>query len=132
MKQRTQRNEGGIQQDIETAGGGKAVARDGVRAVTSGVEKAAQDAIGFANFAGDFAKTKLGLVDEDDVWNNTDHKDYIGSQRDLVMAEPRSQAGEFARDMVSFVVTQRQLGAATGLNKAAAGKGLTQPSTYRR
>lgn len=102
-------------------------AGDAVKAVTSGVEKAAQDAIGFANFAGDFAKTKLGMVEEDDVWNNTDHKDYIGSQRDLIMAEPRSQAGQFARDMVSFVVMQRQLGAATGLNKAVAGKGLINP-----
>lgn len=116
-----------IDQDIENATGFGAVTRDGVRAVTSGVEKAVQDGIGFANFAGDFAKTKLGLVDQDDEWNNVDHANYRGSERDLVMAEPRSQAGLIARDIVSFVVAQRQLGAATGLNKLTQGKGLINP-----
>ena len=114
-------------EQIENAEGFGAFTRDSVRAVTSGVEKAGQDAIGFANFAGDFAKTRMGLVDPDDEWNNTDHANYRGSERDLIMAEPRSQAGQFARDMVTFVVMQRQLGAVTGLNKVAAGKGLINP-----
>jgi len=112
---------------IENADGAEGFTRDAIRAVTSGVEKAAQDAIGFANFAGDFAKTKMGLVDPDDEWNNVDHANYRGSERDLVLAEPRSQAGLIARDLVSFVVTQRQLGAVTGLNKLTQGKGLINP-----
>ena len=117
--------EGNYQPVIATTS--KGIARDTVRAVTSGVEKAGQDAIGFANFAGDFVKTRMGLVDPDDEWNNTDHANYRGSERDLVMAQPRSQAGLVARDLVSFVVMQRQLGGATGLNKLTAGKGLINP-----
>ena len=113
-----------MQADIENAEGFGAVARDSLRAVTSGTEKAVQNVIGTANFAGDFAKTKLGLVDKDDVWNNTDHKNYIGSQRDLVFAEPRSTAGQMARDLVSFVVMARQIGGVTGLSKAAQGANL--------
>ena len=98
-----------------------------VKAVTSGVEKAVQDTIGAANFVGDLAKTKLGMVEEDDEWNNVDHEDYRGSERDLVFAEPRSTAGQMARDLVSFVVLQRQLGAVTGINKYTAGKNLLHP-----
>ena len=105
---------------IENAGGLEGFTRDAVRVIPSGIDKAAQDAIGFANFAGDFAKTKLGMVEEDDVWNNTDHKDYKGSERDLVLAEPRSTAGQFARDMVSFVTMANKVKAVTGLGKAGA------------
>ena len=55
------------QEEFETAAGGATgFAREASRVVTSGVEKAAQSTIGFANFAGDLAKTRLGLVDEDD------------------------------------------------------------------
>ena len=95
------------------------ILRDSVRAVTSGVDKAVQSGIGFANYAGDFAKTRLGLVDEDDEWNNVDHAHYRGSERDLVMAEPRSVAGEFARDMVQFVTMANKVKQVTGLGAAA-------------
>jgi hypothetical protein len=108
-----------VQEQLDNTVGGEVV-----KTVTSGVEKAAQNAIGAVNFAGDFAKTKLGMVEEDDEWNNTDHKNYRGSERDLVFAEPRSTAGQMARDLVSFVVMTRQIGGITGLSKAAAGKGL--------
>ena len=106
-----------VQEQLDNTVGGEVV-----KTVTSGVEKAAQNAIGAANFAGDFAKTKLGMVDEDDEWNNTDHKNYRGSERDLVFAEPRSTAGQMARDLVSFVVMTRQIGGVTGLSKVAAGQ----------
>ena len=85
-----------------------------------GIEKAYPRHYWFANFVGDFAKTKLGMVEEDDEWNNTDHKDYRGSERDLVIAEPRSMAGQMARDLVSFVVI-KATGGLTGLSKAAQG-----------
>ena len=116
-----------LNQRIENATGVEGFTRDAIRTVTSGIEKPIQDAIGFGNFVGDFAKTKLGLVDPDDEWNNVDHANYRGSERDLVFAEPRSQAGLIARDMVSFVVMQRQLGRITGMNQLTSGKGLINP-----
>ena len=97
---------------------GTVLARDGVRAVTSGVDKAIQDSIGAANFIGDLAKTKLGMVEEDDEWNNVDHANYRGSERDLVMSEPRSAAGLFARDMVSFITVANKAKLVTGLGAA--------------
>ena len=103
---------------IENAGGLEGATRDGIRAIAGGIEKGYQDLIGGANFLGDLAKTKLGMVAPDDVWNNTDHKDYKGSDRDLILAQPTSSAGLFARDMVSFVTGSRAIGAATGLTKA--------------
>lgn len=97
---------------------GTVLARDGVRAVTSGVDKAIQDSIGAANFVGDLAKTKLGMVEEDDEWNNVDHANYRGSERDLVMSEPRSAAGLFARDMVGFITVANKAKLVTGLGAA--------------
>ena len=118
--------EAGLNQQIEDAEGLDAVPREAVRAVTSGVDKTIQDGIGFANFAGDFIKTKLGMVEEDDEWNNVDHANYRGSERDLVMAEPTTTAGQFARDMVSFVVMSRQLGRIGGAGQL--GNNLTGAS----
>ena len=46
----------------------------------------------------------------------------------LCSLEPRSTAaGQMARDLVSFVVLQRQLGAVTGISKYTAGKNLLHP-----
>ena len=108
------------QEMVEEAGGDMGVVREVSRAVTSGVDKAIQDSIGAANFVGDLAKTKLGMVDEADEWNNVDHANYRGSERDLMMAEPRSAAGAFARDMVSFVTLANKVKLVTGLGAAGA------------
>ena len=106
------------QEMIEEAGGSMGVVREAARAVTSGIDKAVQDTVGAANFVGDLAKTKLGMVEEDDEWNNVDHANYRGSERDLVMSEPRSAAGLFARDMVSFITVANKAKLATGLGAA--------------
>jgi hypothetical protein len=100
-----------------------AAARNTTRMVTSGVEKGVQDVIGFGNFAGDLAKTKLGLVEEDDQWNNVDHAEYKGSRRDLLASQPTSSAGLFARDMVGFLGIGSGVKAVTGLGKVATAAG---------
>lgn len=97
---------------------GTVLARDGVRSITSGIDKAIQDSLGAANFIGDLAKTKLGMVEKDDEWNNVDHANYRGSERDLIMSEPRSAAGLFARDMVSFITVANKAKLVTGLGAA--------------
>ena len=100
-----------------------AAARNTTRMVTSGVEKGAQDVIGFGNFVGDLAKTKLGMVEEDDQWNNVDHAEYKGSRRDLLASQPTSSAGLFARDMVGFLGLASGVKAVTGLGKVATAAG---------
>ena len=102
---------------------------DVAKAVTSGVEKSVQDTIGFANFAGDFAKTRLGMVDADDEWNNTDLANYKGAERDLILAEPTSTVGLLARDMVSFIGVAQKVKGITGLGKIATGKGVAGITT---
>jgi len=94
-----------------------AAARNTSRIALSGVEKGIQDTVGAGNFIGDLAKTKLGMVEEDDEWNNVDHANYRGSERDLVMSEPRSAAGLFARDMVGFIGVAQGAKVVTGLGK---------------
>ena len=92
-----------LSKEIDEAGGVAGVSREVIRAVAGAGEKQIQGGVGFINLLGDTAKTRLGMVDEDDVYNNVDLPNYIGAQRDLVLAEPTTAVGTMARDMLAFV-----------------------------
>ena len=52
------------------------VPRDAARILVSGKDKQITGLAGGVSFLGDLVRTKLGLADEDDQWNNVDHANY--------------------------------------------------------
>ena len=80
-----------IEDAIDNQTGVGAVYRDTTRAVLGAGEKQIQDVIGFGNLVGDTVKTRLGMVEEDDLYNNVDLPNYKGAERDMIIAEPKSQ-----------------------------------------
>ena len=107
-----------IEDQIDNQTGLGAVYRDTTRAVLGAGEKQVQDVIGFGNLVGDTVKTRLGMVEEDDLYNNVDLPNYVGAERDMIIAEPKSQIGVAARDLIAFFGMSRRIGGAarsTGL-----------------
>lgn len=107
-----------IEDQIDNQTGLGAVYRDTTRAVLGAGEKQVQDVIGFGNLVGDTVKTRLGMVEEDDLYNNVDLPNYVGAERDMIIAEPKSQIGVAARDLIAFIGMSRRIGGAarsTGL-----------------
>lgn len=117
-----------LSKEIDDAGGAAGVSREVVRAVAGAGEKQIQDAIGFGNLLGDTAKTRLGMVDEDDVYNNVDLPNYIGAERDLVLAEPTTAVGLIARDLIAFAGMGGRVRGVTGVGRLS--QGLTGKTAW--
>ena len=98
-----------IEDQIDNQTGLGAVYRDTTRAVLGAGEKQVQDVIGFGNLVGDTVKTRLGMVEEDDLYNNVDLPNYVGAERDMIIAEPKSQIGVAARDLIAFFGMSRRI-----------------------
>ena len=114
--------------EVNNLEGAAKVTSEVVRAAVSGREKQVSDLVGGVSFLGDLAKTKLGLVDEDDQWNNVDHANYSSLDYNLQAAQPTTGVGLFARDAVAFIQATRSVGALPGLSQGTqAANALTNP-----
>ena len=93
------------------------VLSESVRAVASGAEKQVKDIQEFGSLVGDTFKTITGGVEEGDKYNDIFADDYTALERDLVVAEPTTAVGLFARDMISFMGISNRVKALTGASK---------------
>ena len=115
--------------EVNNLQGATKVTSEVIRAAVSGREKQVADLVGGVSFLGDLAKTKLGLVDEEDRWNNVDHANYSSLDYNLQAAQPTTAVGLMARDMVAFVQATRLVGALPGLSQGTkAANALTNPA----
>lgn len=93
------------------------VLQEAIRAVASGAEKQILDVQEFGSLVGDTLKTWTGNVEEGDKYNDINADGYTALERDLVMAEPTTAVGLFARDMISFMGISNRVKALTGASK---------------
>ncbi len=115
--------------EVNNLEGAAKVTSEVVRAAVSGREKQISELVGGVSYVGDLLKTKVGLADEDDQWNNVDHANYSSLDYNLQAAQPTTGVGIFARDAVAFIQATRSVGALPGLAQGTkAANALTNPA----